>query len=163
MIGHLTGLLTTLKGPPSAYDKDLQEDKGPVFDSYDTLRLLLPVLTGLIRTIKVRPQRMIAMLNPDLLATDLADYLVHKNVPFREAHKLVGKAVRLAEEHGIPLSDLGLQDLQSISSLFKADITQVFNLQDALARRAVEGGTAPDALRKQLDAARNALRTPLTK
>ena len=102
LIGNLTGLLTTLKGLPSTYNKDLQEDKEALFDSFDTLRLMLPVVTAIIRTLKLNPDKMRAALDPDMLATDLADYLVNKGMPFREAHHVAGRAVRLAAEQGIP-------------------------------------------------------------
>ncbi|MCI0806845.1 MAG: argininosuccinate lyase, partial [Chloroflexi bacterium] len=90
LVGHLTGLLTTLKGLPSAYDNDLQEDKPPVFDAHDTLLEVLPVLTGLIGTLQLHPSRMAAAITPDMLSTDLADYLVGKGLPFREAHAVAG-------------------------------------------------------------------------
>ena len=94
IIGRLTGILSMLKGLPSAYDKDLQEDKIPVFETTDTLCLMLPVVAGVIQTLEVRPERMESALNPAILATDLADYLVNKGIPFREAHGIVGKIVR---------------------------------------------------------------------
>jgi argininosuccinate lyase len=157
LIGHLTGLLAVLKGLPSAYDKDLQEDKEPVFDAADTLMLVLPVLAGLIGTLRLNPARMLAQLTPDLLAVDLCDYLVRKGIPFREAHDLVGRAVRLAEAHKASLSDLSMGDLHSLSDRFGEDVGEVFDVRRALARRSVEGGTAPDALRRQLEAAQASL------
>lgn len=157
LIGHLSGLLATLKGLPSAYDKDLQEDKEPVFDAFDTLSALLPPLAGLVRTLRLNPERMAAGLSPALLATDLADYLVGKGVPFRQAHELVGHAVQLAEVRGVSLAALPLSDLKAISDRFEADLGQVFDVRAALARRASVGGTAPEALRVQLEAARRAL------
>jgi argininosuccinate lyase len=156
LIGHLAGLLATLKGLPSAYDKDLQEDKEPVFDAFDTLEQALPVMAGLIRSLHLRPERMAAQLEPGLLATDMADYLVNKGVPFRQAHDMVGQAVRLAEEQSASLAALPLTDLKTISDRFEADITSVLDVTAALARRAVTGGTAPAALRQQLEAARRA-------
>lgn len=99
-IGHLTGLLTTLKGLPSGYNKDLQEDKEPLFDAYDTMLILLPPLTGAIQTITLNEDRMRAALVEPMLATDLADYVVGKGIPFRQAHELAGRAVRLAESSG---------------------------------------------------------------
>jgi argininosuccinate lyase len=157
LLGNLTGLLATLKGLPSAYDKDLQEDKEPVFDSFDTLCLALPVVAGVIRTLRLRPERMAAQLQPALLATDLAEYLVMRGVPFRQAHELVGHAVRVAEERQLPLSELELADLHAISEHFGPDTHTVFDVTQSLARRAVVGGTAPEALRQQLAAARRAV------
>jgi argininosuccinate lyase len=157
MVGHLTGLLITLKGLPSAYDKDLQEDKEPVFDTADTLELLLPALTGLIRTLRIHPDRMSALITSASMATDLVDYLVQKGVPFREAHRAVGRAVRRAQEQGRSLSELGLADLQELSPAFDAKASEVFDLEASLACRKVSSGTAPSALREQLEAARRAL------
>jgi argininosuccinate lyase len=154
LIGHLTGLLATLKALPSTYDKDLQEDKEPLFDAADTLEPALVVMAGLIASLRPQPERMAAQLEPGLLATDLADYLVRRGVPFREAHHLVGQAVRAAEEQGIGLTELTAADLQAISHYFGADAAAVFNIQRSLASRTATGGTAPDALAEQLQAAR---------
>lgn len=154
LIGNLTGLLVTLKGLPSTYDKDLQEDKEPLFDAFDTLELALPVMAGLMRSLRLQPERMTAQLEPGLLATDLADYLVNKGLPFRQAHEMVGQAVRLAEEKGVELAALPLADLKTVSDRFAADIASVFEVTAALARRTATGGTAPAALREQLAAAR---------
>ena len=160
LVGYLTGLLTTLKGLPSTYDKDLQEDKEPVFNAYDMLITLLPVLAGLIRMLRIHPKRMLAGLTSEILATDMADYLVHKGVPFRQAHDLVGKAVCLAEERGVSLPDLPLEDLRIFNDNFGPDEVQVFEVQSALARRTADGGTAPDALHTQFAAAQKALKNP---
>jgi argininosuccinate lyase len=157
LIGNLTGLLTTLKGLPSAYDKDLQEDKEVVFDSYDTLSLLLPVLKGLIQTLQLHPENMREKLSADLFATDVADYLVGKGVPFREAHAFVGKAVRLAADKKITLKDLSLEDYHSISERFDADIADIFEFEASLNRRNAKGGTSEAALKAQLKAARKSL------
>jgi argininosuccinate lyase len=154
LIGHLTGLLATLKGLPSTYDKDLQEDKEPVFDAFDNLMLILPVMAGVIKTLQLRPERMTAQLEAGLLATDLADYLVHKGVPFREAHGLVGAAVQLAEQTGREINQLSLAELQAISSYFSEGVSVVFDMQQALQRRNIPGGTGPAAVAAQLAAAR---------
>ena len=157
LVGHLMGLLTTLKGLPSTYDKDLQEDKEPVFDAFDTLMVVIPVMAGVISTMTLQPARMAAQLEPSLLATDLADYLVQKGVPFREAHHLVGAVVQRAEERGVGIDALAAADLLAISPHFGADVAAVFDVAAALARRSVDGGTAPAAVRRQLAAARAAL------
>jgi len=154
LLGNLTGLLATLKGLPSTYDKDLQEDKEPVFDAFDTLSLSLPVMAGLITHLQVLPERLSAQLEPGLLATELADYLVQKGMPFREAHGVVGQVVRLAEENRRPITELRLSELQDIYPLFEADVADVLTVEWALAQRSVEGGTGPAALEKQLVAAR---------
>ncbi len=154
LVGHLTGLLMTLKGLPSAYDKDLQEDKQPVFDAHDTLLEILPVLSGLIASLELRPDRMAGAITPDLLATDLADYLVGKGVPFREAHSIAGRAVRLAEERQIALDQVPLNELQALDKHFEHDVDDVFYLEAALERRNGQGGTGPEAVRAQLAVAR---------
>ncbi len=153
LIGNLTGLLATLKGLPSSYDKDLQEDKEPLFDAYDTLALLLPVMAGLITTMQLRPERMAAQIEPGLFATDLADYLVKKGLPFRQAHEISGRAVQMAEERGVLLSQLTSDDLQGLSDLFERDVDAIFDVAASLASRAVAGGTSPTALAEQLAAA----------
>jgi len=157
MIGHLAGLLTTLKGLPSAYNKDLQEDKEAVFDALDTLALELPLAAGLIRSLKVHGEQMAAALDQALLATDLADYLVRQGVPFRESHGLVGQVVRKAEELVVPLGALPLAEYQAIDPAFGADLYAVLNLRRSVEARNVEGGTATAALRQQIDRARRRL------
>ncbi len=154
LIGNLTGLLTTLKGLPTGYNKDLQEDKEPVFDSYDTLMLILPVISAVVRTLKLNPDQMRAALDADMLATDLADYLVHRGMPFREAHHVAGQAVRLAAEKGVRLTDLTVEDLRGLSPLFGDDALVVFDFEASVARRKSVGGTAPDAVRMQIEAAK---------
>jgi argininosuccinate lyase len=157
LIGHLTGLLATIKGLPSAYDKDLQEDKEPVFDAFDTLDLLLPTLAGLVQTLRLKPKRMVEAITPSMLATDLADSLVRTGIPFRQAHDLVGRAVRMAEEKGVPLTDLSYEELRTISGAFPEDIQSVFNVGAALERRSSVGGVAASSLQEQLEAAHKAL------
>ncbi len=154
LIGLLGGLLTTLKGLPSTYDKDLQEDKPPVFSAYDTLMELLPALGGAIATLQVNREKLAAALDPALFATDLADYLVEKGVPFRQAHEFVGKAVLLAEEQGVSLESLPFEAYQAISPLFEADVYALFDPLRSVARRRAEGGTAPEAVQRQLMAAK---------
>jgi argininosuccinate lyase len=153
LIGRLAGLLTTLKGLPSTYNKDLQEDKEAVFDSFDTLTAVLPVVTAVIATLQLNPEKMRAALGDDLLATDLAEYLVGKTLPFREAHHVVGRAVRAAAEAGKPLSALTLDELRQLSPLFASDVDAVFDFAASVGRRSVAGGTAPDAVRAQIAAA----------
>jgi argininosuccinate lyase len=157
LLGNLTGLLATLKGLPSTYDKDLQEDKEPVFDAYDNLCLMLPVMAGLLGSLTLRPERMAAQLEPGLMATDLADYLVKKGVPFREAHGIVGQVVQKAEAEEVALSRLSLAQLQAIDARFEDDVAGVFNVTAVLNNRTVTGGTAPPVLLIQLDKARRLL------
>ena len=157
LLGNLTGFLATIKGLPSTYDKDLQEDKEPVFDTYDNLMLLIPVMRGVIETLAIKPDKMAEQLEPGLLATDLADYLVKKNLPFRQAHHVVGQIVQLGEKRNIPITDLTLDDLQEISDLFEEDVIEAFSVTGALNARSVPGGTAPAAVRDQIANARAAL------
>jgi argininosuccinate lyase len=159
LIGHLTGFLATLKGLPSSYDKDLQEDKEPVFDACATLELSLPVMAGLIRSLELRPERMAAQLEAGLLATELADYLVRRGLPFREAHHAVGQVVRLGEERGVAITELALEELQAISPFFGEDAGAVLSVPAALAARAIPGGTSPASLAAQLLLAREASAT----
>jgi argininosuccinate lyase len=150
VIGHLTGLLTTLKGLPTAYNKDLQEDKEGLFDAIDTLKMELPVAAGVIRTLEAKAERMAAALEEGMLATDLADYLVRKGVPFRQSHHLVGEAVQRAAAQGVSLDELALSAYQAISPAFGEDVYDVFDFERSVAARAAEGGTAPSAVRAQI-------------
>ncbi len=154
LIGNLVGLLTVLKGLPMTYNKDMQEDKEGLFDSLDTLELTLTVAAGAIATLTVNPDKMRAALDPAMLATDVAEYLVRKGLPFREAHHLSGQAVALAEKKGMRLSALSRADWRGISDRFGADIDAVFNFEQSVASRDVVGGTAPKAVRAQIKAAR---------
>ncbi len=154
VIGHLTGLLVTLKGLPSTYNKDLQEDKEPLFDVLDTLALTVPVATGVLETLQVRPERMAAALDDGMLATDLADYLVAKGLPFRQAHEVVGQAVRLAEDRGVALSGLASEDWRGLSDLVDSDVSAVFSHKRSADRRRARGGTGAEAVGEQLRRAR---------
>ena len=157
LAGNLMRLLAVMKGLPSTYNKDLQEDKEPLFDTVQTLELALPVATGVIRTLRIDPDRMRNAITPEMLATDLAYYLVEKGVPFREAHYIVGQVVRRAEELGIPLPALPLSELQAISGRFEADVVTVWDVEAAVERRHVVGGTARDAVLAQIATAKQIL------
>jgi argininosuccinate lyase len=153
LIGLLTGMLSTLKGLPSTYDKDLQEDKVPVFQATDTLLAILPVLSGALETMIVNESRMLAAIDASMLATDLADYLVRKGVPFREAHGMAGKAVRAVTEKDISLDELSLNEWQTIGP-FDADVKDVFDpLKSVEARNAI-GGTGPQSVKNQIQKAK---------
>jgi argininosuccinate lyase len=158
LLGYLTGLMTALKGLPSTYDKDLQEDKVPVFNAYDTLTAILPVLAGALRTLSLHPERMRAAIDPGMMATDLADYLVQKGIRFRQAHALAGQAVQLAGEQGKTLDTLTLEEFLSLDPAFDSDVYAVFDPQRSVARRNVVGGTAPEAVKKQLQNAKSRVR-----
>jgi argininosuccinate lyase len=158
LIGDLVGLLTVLKGLPSAYDKDLQEDKEPLFDAADTLELALPVAAGAIATARFNAERMRAALDDSMLATDVADYLVERGVAFREAHKAVGALVRAAETRGVTLSALPFGAFREISAAFDEDVLDWFDFARSAAARRVAGATAPAAVREQIEQARMALK-----
>lgn len=155
LVGDLTGLLTTLKGLPLAYNRDLQEDKEPVFDAIDTLQVLLPAVTGMVATLRFRTERM-AELAPQgfSLATDVADWLVRAGVPFREAHEVSGACVRRCEERGVELVDLTDADLAEISPHLRPAVREVLTVEGSLASRDAVGGTAPVRVGEQLLAAR---------
>ncbi len=155
-IGWLTGMLSTLKGLPSAYDKDLQEDKVPVFQATDTLLAILPVLGGALETMTVNHERTAAAIDASMLATDLADYLVRQGVPFREAHGISGKAVRAAEEKGVGLDQLSLEEWQAIGP-FEADVKDVFDPMRSVEARNAIGGTSPQSVKNQIQKAKTYL------
>ncbi len=144
VFGHLMGLLTLMKGQPLAYNKDNQEDKEPLFDTADTLVDTLRIFADLVPGIRVKPEAMAAALRHGYAtATDLADYLVKKGLPFRDAHEAVARAVRAAEAKGCDLADLSLVELQDFSSLIGEDIFGVLTVEGSLAARDHVGGTAP--------------------
>ena len=151
--GDLLTLLTVLKGLPSGYNKDLQEDKEALFDALDTVALELPVVAGLVRTLRIWPERMAAALDEGMLATDLADYLVRQGVPFRESHGLVGQAVRRAEELGVSLAKMSLEEYEHIDGRFGQELYETFDFRASVERREVSGGTASRAVREQIERA----------
>jgi len=157
LTGHLVALLTTVKGLPSTYNKDLQEDKEPLFDAMDTLELALPVAAGVMATLKIHPQRMAEALDDGMLATDLADYLVRRGVPFRRSHHLVGQVVRRALEQRVPLQELPLGEFREVAEEFGEDVYQVFDFRRSVEARDSYGGTATQAVRQQLARARERL------
>ncbi|HEX9838111.1 MAG TPA: argininosuccinate lyase [Anaerolineales bacterium] len=153
MIGLLTGFMSTLKGLPSTYDKDLQEDKVPVFQATDTLLAILPVLAGALQMMTINKERMFAAVDSTMLATDLADYLVRKGLPFREAHAAAGKAVRAALEKGLSLDQLSLNEWQALGP-FESDVDKVFDALESVKRRNAIGGTSPQSVEKQIQIAK---------
>jgi len=158
LIGNLTGLLATLKGLPFGYNRDLQEDKEPVFDTVEQLLLVLPAMTGMIATLEFDTTRMAASAPEGFaLATDIAEWLVRQGVPFREAHEIAGASVRAAEERGVELWDLSEGDLASISPRLTPDVRSVLTVRGSLDSRSAFGGTAPARVGEQLDALRSLL------
>jgi len=155
LTGNLVNLLTVLKGLPLAYNRDLQEDKAPVFDTVDTLLASLEILAELVPRLRPRTERMrAAAAMGHTLATELADYLASKGVPFRDAHGVAAAAVRRAIEIGCSLEDLPLAELRAISPVFQADVKQWLTLDAAVERRRATGGTARANVEKQLAALR---------
>jgi argininosuccinate lyase len=158
LVGNLSGLLTTLKGLPLAYNRDLQEDKEPVFDSVDTLTVLLPAFTGMIATLRFNTARLAELAPVGFsLATDVAEWLVRRGVPFREAHEIAGACVRRCEAAEIELWELTDADLEEISPQLTSEVRSVLSVEGALAARSAKGGTAPDRVEEQLAAIRSAL------
>ena len=152
--GNLVALLTLLKGLPTGYNRDLQEDKRLLFDTADQLDLVLPAVAGTLAGCRWRPERARELLSEELLATDLADYLVRRGVPFRASHEVVGRLVSLAEDEGIPLSRLPLERYREVHPAFEADVREVFRWEASVESRAAPGGTARSAVEVQLAAAR---------
>jgi argininosuccinate lyase len=153
--GDLVGLLTVMKGLPLAYDKDMQEDKEGVFDAVATLSDCLRATEGMVRTMRVNADRMReGALGGFMAATDLADYLVGRGTPFRDAHEIVGRLVLVCEKSGTTLQDLSLADLQAASPSFGQDALSAVEIDEVVRRRTSEGGTAHEAVRTQLGAAR---------
>jgi argininosuccinate lyase len=151
LVGNLTGLLTMLKGLPLAYNRDLQEDKEPVFDSVDTLTVLLPAFTGMVATVTYDTERMAALAPQGFsLATDVAEWLVRAGVPFRDAHEIAGACVRRCEELEIDLPELGDDDLAAISPHLSPDVRAVLSVEGSVASRDGRGGTAPVRVGEQL-------------
>jgi len=158
IIGALLGLLTTLKGLPTGYQRDLQEDKEALFAANDQVCDMLAVATGALTAMKFNEERLRkAASNPVLFATDVADYLVHKGVPFRQAHDLVGKVLREAECQGRPWTELSLEDVKRISPLFEDDFLEAPSVENSIAGKSVSGGTAPESVRAAITNLQNRL------
>ena len=157
LAANLVSMLTLLKGLPTGYNRDLQEDKHALFDTVDTLLLTLPPVSGALETAEFVSDRIAASLDAQLLATDLADYLVRKGVPFRSSHEVIGRLVRRAEELGVGLSDLGLAEFKAAHSEFTEDVYDVFDWLGSVDARDAEGGTSRGAVQRQLDWVRSRL------
>ncbi|MEO6144485.1 MAG: argininosuccinate lyase [Dermatophilaceae bacterium] len=155
LVGDLAGLLTTLKGLPLAYNRDLQEDKEPVFDGVDTLEVLLPAFAGMITTMRFNTDRLESLAPQGFsLATDIAEWLVRQGVPFRVAHEVAGACVRECEARGIELWDLSDDDLAAISTRLTPAVRAVLTVRGSLESRDAKGGTAPVRVREQLEVVR---------
>jgi argininosuccinate lyase len=162
--GALLGLLTTLKGLPTGYQRDLQEDKEALFAAHDQIADMLAIATGAVATTKFNAERLrAAASNPVLFATDAADYLVHRGVPFRQAHDLVGKVLREAERQGQPWTQLSLEDVRKISPLFDKNFLEGPSVENAIATKVVPGGTATEPVRAAIAQLQNRITTLNTK
>jgi argininosuccinate lyase len=151
LIGNLMSILTILKGLPLTYNRDLQEDKEPLFDSVDTIKLLLPVIAEMVAAMEVNEARTsAAAADPFLLATDIADYLVLRGVPFRQAHEVVGKLTAFSLKEGRGFPDLLLAEFQSFSEVFAPDVFALFNVRNALEARRAIGAPSPNGVASEL-------------
>jgi argininosuccinate lyase len=158
LVGDLAGLLTTLKGLPLAYNRDLQEDKEPVFDAVDTMTVLLPAFAGMITTLAFDTERLQSLAPQGFaLATDVAEWLVRQGVPFRVSHEVAGACVRFCEARSIELPDLTDADLVTIHPALRPQVREVLTVEGSLGSRNARGGTAPIRVREQLDQARRAV------
>lgn len=156
--GHLVGLLTVMKGLPLAYDKDMQEDKEGVFDAIDTLYFALDIYAGMISTMTVNGEHTRAVLESDFSnATDMADYLAKKGLPFRQAHAVVGNAVHYCIEHHKVLLDLSMDEFKSMSPLFEEDIKEALSIENCVKNRESYGGTGPKSVERQQTHAEKAI------
>jgi len=151
--GALVGLMTLMKGLPLAYNRDMQEDKEQFFDADRTVSDSLAIMAEMMQVMGFRPEKMLKALKLGFLnATELADYLAAKGVPFREAHHVAGSAVAMAEKKGCGLEDLSLDELRSLSDKIEADVAEVLKYETAMKRRNTPGGTAPERVHEQRSA-----------
>ncbi|KAG6850529.1 hypothetical protein H0H93_012145 [Arthromyces matolae] len=157
VFGNMAGFLMTLKGLPSTYNKDLQEDKEPLFDAVDTISASFQIAEGVVATLEVHADKMRQALTMDVLATDLADYLVRKGIPFRETHHISGRAVALAESRKCQLDELTFEDYKNLSAHFADDIHSVFNFEASVERRESIGGTSRRMVDRQITVLRGIL------
>ncbi len=159
-LGDLVALLVTLKGLPSGYSKDMQEDKRALFDAVDTLMLVLPAATGALGELAFRRDRMQAAVGSGMMATDVADYLVARGVTFRDAHRAVGTLIRAADAQGLELHELPFAEFAAVHPEFGIDVFESLSPRRSVERRDLTGGTGPGALQAQLEAARAAMAPP---
>jgi argininosuccinate lyase len=157
VLGDLTTLIATLKGLPTSYNKDLQDDKRVLFDAVDTLLLVLPAVAGALAECEFKPAKMRAALASTMMATDLADYLVRKGATFREAHGAVGRLIRQCEDEKVDLHTLPLSVFSAAHPLFAHDVFDALSPLSSVEQREIDGGTGPAAVRAQLEAAQNAV------
>lgn len=147
----------TIKGIPSTYNKDLQESVQPMIESMKTIKDSILIATRVLATLTVFPEKMLAALSPDMLATDLAEYLVRKGVPFRETHHISGRVVALAEKENIPMDKLTLAQFKSVDERLGDDVLEVFNYEKSVELKSAIGGTSRSAVLKQIETLRKSL------
>jgi argininosuccinate lyase len=157
LVGNVAGILTLLKGLPTGYNRDLQEEKRFLFDTVDTLSVALPALAGAVRSARFRADGVERARDPELLATDLADVLVRAGVPFRRSHQIIGELVREAEDRGVGLADLPDEVFVGAHPAFGSGVREVFDWERSVEARNVPGGTSRAAVLAQLESARKAL------
>ena len=151
VFGYMAGLMMSIKGLPSTYNKDMQESFEPMLQGVKTTADSIQIATGVLSTLTIFPEKMKAALTPDMLATDLADYLVRKGVPFRETHHISGRVVALAEEQGVPMDKLSLQQLQDVDKRFSDDVMGAFDYESSVEKRTVLGGTSKKSVEEQIE------------
>ncbi|KAI8837428.1 argininosuccinate lyase [Chytriomyces cf. hyalinus JEL632] len=150
IFGNASGFMMTMKGIPSTYNKDLQEDKEPLFDTVDNITGCLQIMTGVLSTLTVNADNMRKALSVDMLATDIAEYLVRKKVPFRETHHIAGRAIKMAEDRKAPVSSLTVADFKTLHEAFEEDVVELWDFERSIETRNAAGGTAKESVREQI-------------
>lgn len=156
--GHMAGLMMTVKGTPSTYNKDLQESVPKLLEHVTLITDSLLIATGVLSTLTINPANMAKAITPDMLATDLADYLVRKGVPFRETHHISGQVVALAEGLGVRMDQLSLMQIQGVDQRFETDVMDVFDYEKCVELRSAKGGTSRSAVLEQIVELKKALK-----
>jgi argininosuccinate lyase len=149
--GQMVGLYTTIKGLPTTYNKDLQESVEPMLDHIKTVADSMQIATGVLYTLSIHPDKMLAALAPEMLATEFADYLVRKGVPFREGHHISGRVVQLAEENSVPMDKLTVEQLKGVDARFDDDVVTCLDYERAVELKDATGGTSKSAVREQIE------------
>lgn len=157
VFGQMTGVMASIKGIPSTYNKDLQESVEPLIDHVKTVGNSIQIATGVLSTMSIFPDKMLAALTPDMLATDLAEYLVRKGVPFRDTHHISGRVVALAEKESMPMDKLSLQQLQSVDERFDSDVMKTFDYQRSVELKSSKGGTSKSSVMGQIQVVKGIL------
>ena len=155
--GHVSGFMCTVKGLPSTYNKDLQESIEPLLDHLKTVSNSIQIANGVLATLEIKPEKMRAALDPFMLATDVADYLVRKGVPFRETHHISGRVVALSEQTGTPMNELTYDQLKEIDARFEQDIADAFDYEKSVELREAKGGTSKSSVLHQIETLKKVL------